>query len=309
MAIGMIGLGGHVPERVVGNAEISRWTGAPEEWVAERTGIEQRRYAGQAATSDLAAAAAERALAAVPGAREQLSAIIVATCTPDRPQPSTGAVLQHKLGLKAIPAFDVNAVCSGFLYALTVAEGLLCGRLGGGQVLVVGADKFSAIMDRTDRRTVSLFGDGAGAAVVAAVPDGYGIAATTLVTDGDFHDYVYVEDGVFRMDGRAVREYALTTLRKVVAQTLDDAGIGLHEVDRFVFHQANTRLIEAFADDIGVDRRRFALTAPSLGNTAAASLPLTLVATHRNDPLRRGERVLLAAVGGGMTAGASLLTW
>ncbi|MDQ0986277.1 3-oxoacyl-ACP synthase III family protein [Streptomyces sp. V2I9] len=326
MAIGVISVGAHLPERIVDNREIAAWADVTEEWVAERTGILQRRYAAAGeATSDLALPAARAALdEAGPEARERLAALIVATCTPDHPQPSTAAIVQAGLGLPALPAFDVNAVCSGFLYALTVAKGLLHGQPGQ-YALVVGADLFSTLMDRGDRKTVSLFGDGAGAVVLGPVPEGYGIHGSTLLANGELHDYVKVEAGgtrtplderaraagehLFRMDGRAVREYAMTTLHKVVGQTLAECGARIEDVDRFVFHQANTRLLESFAAEAGIDPARVALTAPSLGNTAAASVPLTLHHTHHERPLERGERVLLASIGGGMTAAAALMTW
>ncbi|MEU8095702.1 MULTISPECIES: 3-oxoacyl-ACP synthase III family protein [Streptomyces] len=326
MAIGVISVGAHLPERIVDNREIAAWAGVTEEWVAERTGILQRRYAAAGeATSDLALPAARAALdEAGPEAGERLAALIVATCTPDHPQPSTAAIVQAGLGLPALPAFDVNAVCSGFLYALTVAKALLDGQPGQ-YALVVGADLFSTLMDRGDRKTVSLFGDGAGAVVLGTVPEGYGIHGATLLANGELHDYVKVEAGgtrtplderaraagehLFRMDGRAVREYAMTTLHKVVGQTLADCGARIEDVDRFVFHQANTRLLESFAAEAGIDPDKVALTAPSLGNTAAASVPLTLHHTHRDRPLERGERVLLASIGGGMTAAATLMTW
>ncbi|MFI9646583.1 3-oxoacyl-ACP synthase III family protein [Streptomyces sp. NPDC052040] len=326
MAIGVISVGAHLPERVVTNREIAAWANVTEEWVAERTGILERRYAATGeATSDLALPAARAALReAGSQTRERLAALVVATCTPDHPQPSTAAIVQAGLGLPALPAFDVNAVCSGFLYALTLAKALLDGQPGQ-HALVVGADVFSTLMDRGDRKTVSLFGDGAGAVVLGPVPESYGIHASTLLANGELHDYVKVEAGGsrtplderaraagehrFRMDGRAVREYAMTTLHKVVGQTLADCGARIEDVDRFVLHQANTRLLESFAAEAGIDPGKVALTAPSLGNTAAASIPLTLHHTHHAHPLERGERVLMASIGGGMTAAATLMTW
>jgi 3-oxoacyl-[acyl-carrier-protein] synthase-3 len=333
MPVGVLSIGSHVPDRVVTNQEIGAWSGTTEEWILERTGVRERRYADPGtATSDLALPAARQALAALDDqVPERLAALIVATVTPDVPQPSTAAILQHKLGLRSVPAFDVNAVCSGFLYGLAAAEGMLAvaGQRGEPDhepyALLVGADKFSSIMDRADRRTVSLFGDGAGAVVLGAVPDGYGIRALRLVADGELHHYVGVRAGgtrtpldararaagehLFRMDGRAVRDYALTALDKLVGAVLDDCHLGTDDVDRFIFHQANTRLVEAFVARAGLDPARVVYTAPGLGNTAAASIPLTLHAAHRDRPLRRGETLLLAAVGGGMTAGAAVLTW
>jgi 3-oxoacyl-(acyl-carrier-protein) synthase III len=325
MAIGILGVGAYVPDGVVGNDLICAWTGVTTEWIERRTGITERRYADPATTtSELAARAATDVLDRHPGAREKLAGIIVATCTPDVPQPATAAILQHRLGLGQVPAFDVNAVCSGFLYSLAIADGLLRDRPGE-YLLVVGADKFSTIMDRADRRTVTIFGDGAGAVLLGTVPDGYGIVASRLASDGEYHHFVGVEAGgtrtpldrrareagehLLRMDGRSVSEYAITTMRKLIEQALDDGGIGVADVDRFVFHQANPRLLETLAGELGAPMDRVVLTAPLYGNTAGASIPVTLDHTHRERPLARGERVLFASVGGGMNAAATLLTW
>lgn len=327
MPIGILAVGSYVPTAVVDNDRISLWTGKPAEWVTERTGVLQRRYAEPGTTtSDLAMPAVREVLDGLEEwQRQQLAALIVATSTPDVPQPATAAILQHKLGLPGLAAFDVNAVCSGFLYGLAAAEGMLATRRHGSYAIVAGADIFSTIMDRSDRRTVSLFGDGAGAVLLGEVPDGYGVQAIRLVTDGELHHYVGVEAGgtrtpldararaagehLFRMDGRAVRDYALRILDKLTGEVLEECGLRLEDIGRFVFHQANTRLIETFVDQAGIDPASVPLTAPRLGNTVAASIPLTLRAADRERPFERGERVLLAAVGGGMTAGAAVLTW
>ncbi|WP_405590889.1 3-oxoacyl-ACP synthase III family protein [Streptomyces sp. NBC_01190] len=329
MGLGLLGLGGHVPPLVIDNAQVVQWTGADENWIVERTGILERRYREPGtATSDLALHAAREALAVGPEATNRLGLIVVATSTPDQPQPSTAAILQNKLGLSDIPAFDVNAVCSGFLYALAVADSMLSTRLarqGSDYALVVGTDIYSSLMNRADRRTVSLFGDGAGAVLLGPVPDGYGVLGWRLVTHGEHRDLVEVPAGgtrlsvdartreagehLFRMRGREVRDYALRVLPKVVGEALDSAGIRLEDVDRFILHQANTRLVEACIRELGLDPDRVPLTAPHFGNTAAASIPLTLHAEHKRRPIRRGERLVLAGVGGGMTAGAVVVRW
>ncbi|WP_030672629.1 3-oxoacyl-ACP synthase III family protein [Streptomyces cellulosae] len=326
MPIGVVGIGAHVPPTIVTNDDIARWADVTPQWVGERTGIEERRYAPDGtATSDLAVPAAHQALAAVPEAAARLRALVVGTCTPDSPQPSTAAVVQDRLGLGPVPAFDLNAVCSGFLYSMVVAERLLAGDRDGGYALVVGADMFSRIMNRRDRRTVSLFGDGAGAVLLGEVPEGYGLLASRLATHGEFREYVGVAAGgtriplddravaagdhLFRMDGRAVRDYAMDELPKLLEQTLGDCGMGVGDIDRFVFHQPNTRMLEALAERLGAPLDRFAMTAPHLGNTAAASVPLTLHAAHTERPFQRGERILLASIGGGMTVGAAVLVW
>lgn len=326
MPTGIIGLGSYVPDRVVGNDTVAEWAGVTPQWITERTGIESRRYADEhTATSDLAVRAAARLLAEHPDAARRIGAVVLATCTPDVPQPSTAAIVQHKLGLASVPSFDLNAVCCGFLYGLAVADGLRSGITRFEYTLLVGADKFSTIIDRTDRRTVSLFGDGAGAVLLGPVPAGYGLLAVRMVTDGDLHHLVGVRAGgsalpldeqaraaghhLLHMDGRSIRKYIDETLPRVVDQVLDEAGLGLADISRFVFHQANTRILEAYAEAAGIDRRRMAMTAPRWGNTAGGSIPVTLHATAGERPMERGEHLLMASIGGGMTAAAAIVRW
>lgn len=323
-AVGIRGIGAHLPGRLIDNDQIRAWSGATTDWVRERTGILGRRYADAGTvTSDLAVAAVNDLLATDPTIRERINLIVLATSTPDQPQPATAAVVQHKLGLTDLPAFDVNAVCSGFLYALATAEGLLRGTDSTG--LVIGADMYSTIMDRTDRRTVSLFGDGAGAVLLGRVPDGYGFRSIRLTTDGGYRELVEVVAGgtrervtpdavaagrdLFRMDGRAVRDYAMSAVPKVVAEALSAAAFDVDDMDRVIVHQGNVRLVEMLAKELGVPMDRVPMTAAQYGNTGAASIPVTLRAAHAERPFERGERVLLAAVGGGMTAGACVLVW
>lgn len=325
MPIGIVSVGEYVPPLIVDNEQIRRWAGTEEGWIESRTGIDERRYAEvDVPTSELAIRAA-MPLLKDPQVAESVGALVLATATPDQPQPATASFVQSGLGLKHVPAFDVNAVCSGFLYALTVAEALMATRINTDYALVIGADKYSSIMDRGDRRTVSLFGDGAGAVLLGRVPDGYGIQGAAMITDGEASSLVRVEAGgtrrpltaerrkagehLFRMEGRAVRDWGLQFVPKAVQQALERAGMTREDVDRAVFHQGNTRLVHALADALGLERERLAMTAPTLGNTAAASIPLTLAREHARRPLQRGERVLLAAVGGGMTAAATVLTW
>ncbi len=326
MPIGITRLGYHVPDKVIPNTTISAWTGAHPTWIEERTGILERRYANDdVATSDLAVFAARQALAAPPKTiDDEVLLTIVGTSTPDQPQPATAATVQDCLGLTAGPAFDVNGVCNSFLFALTIANGWL--RDGtAGRALVIGADKYSGIMDRADRRTVSLFGDGAGAAVLGTVPAGYGIRASRLVTDGTYRGLVEVQAGgsrepldpagisakrhLFRMDGRPVKEFALRVLPKVIADVVSEAELTIDDINHFVLHQGNTRLVEALVREMCIDERKAPLSAPYFGNTAAASIPLTLARLHESSPITRGSHVLLAGVGGGMTAGAVVLTW
>ncbi|WP_027927710.1 3-oxoacyl-ACP synthase III family protein [Amycolatopsis benzoatilytica] len=326
MAVGFHSLGSYVPPKVVSNDDIAEWTGVSTEWIDTRTGVQQRRYADEGTTtSDLAVLAAKQVINQAPAESGDLEMIIVATSTPDQPQPSTAAIVQGKLGLPGIAAFDVNAVCSGFVYSLTVANAMLSNRDDGRTALVVGAEMYSRIMNRTDPKTVSLFGDGAGAALLGPVPDGYGIRSCRISADGQYRDYVEVPAGgtrqpidaaareagrhLFHMQGRPVRDYALATFPKVIKEVLADGGLDAADVGRFIFHQANTRLVEECGRQMGLDPDRVPLTAPEVGNTAAASIPLALHWEHQRRPFRRGEHLVLAAVGGGMTAGAALVTW
>lgn len=326
MPVGIVATGAYVPPRTIENKEISVWADTTETWLTERTGIHQRRYAEPGTTtSDLASEAVHDLFGKYPEARADTGLIVLATSTPDQPQPATAARLQHRIGLSGLPSLDVNAVCSGFVYALAVAEALLLRGTAGPAALVVGADMYSTIMDRTDRRTVSLFGDGAGAVLLAPVPQGYGIHATRVVTDSDHHELVEVTAGgtrepldaaareagrhLFRMNGPAVLGYAMQRVPKVIDEALDAAGVGLDDIDRLILHQGNTRMLEGLARHLGVDMDKVPLTAPKWGNTGAASIPVTLQDAHEQRPLERGERILLASVGGGMTAGASVLTW
>ncbi|MFE6864105.1 3-oxoacyl-ACP synthase III family protein [Nocardia sp. NPDC057668] len=311
MTVGILRTGAYVPPRAVDNTTIAEWAGTTPEWIRDRTGIDTRRYADdREATSDLAFQAAVDLL----GPREgwpRINSVIVATSTGDQAQPATAAALQDKLGLTGIPAFDLNSVCVGYLFAFEVAAGLIARGRDDGVALVVGADIYSRIMNRADRKTVSLFGDGAGATLVGQVPTGYGLLASRLVTDGELRSLVEVpgDTGLFRMDGRAVRDYVRTTLPKLVFEVLDESGFTLADMDRIILHQANTRLLETLIRELGMDPDRVPLTAPRYGNTGAASIPITLHSAHRERPLRRGERILLAGVGGGMSAGAAVLTW
>ncbi|GGK85071.1 3-oxoacyl-ACP synthase III family protein [Mangrovihabitans endophyticus] len=323
MGIGVLGIGSYLPSRVVSNDEIAGHTSVSPEWIVDRTGIRERRYGEpHQSTSDLAVAASRESLRAVAG---DPAVIVVATSTPDQPQPATAAVLQAKLGLSGIPAFDINAVCSGFLYALSVGDALLRTSMAGQIALVVGADKYSTIIDPTERRTASLFGDGAGAVVLGSVPDGYGIVGSRLVTDGEYAHLIEVVAGgtrrplddraradgdhYFRMNGFAVREYAMQVLPDIVEPLLKENGITVADLERVVFHQANDRMIEGCAARLAIPMDKVPLSSTHFGNTASASIPITLAETAENRPLRRGDWVLLVSVGGGMTAGAVLMRW
>ncbi|MFJ8650543.1 3-oxoacyl-ACP synthase III family protein [Streptomyces sp. NPDC093546] len=322
--IGIVSTGSYVPSTVVTNEEIAGNAGVTAEWIVRKTGIhERRRAAGHEATSDLAAHAARNALAQAGLRPEQLSYIVLATSTPDHPQPATASIVQGAIGATNAAAFDVNAVCSGFVYALTVAERLLAG--GDGYGLVVGVDIYSRILDYTDRKTCILFGDGAGAVVLGPAGRDRGILETGLITHGDQHRLISVPAGgsrippstesvragqhFFRMDGRGVRGFVHENLPGALHQLLDKAGVPAAEVQHFIPHQANGVMLHEVWPELGLDRAALHLALRRYGNTGSGSVPITLDLVHRQGLLAEGDVVLLAGFGGGMNVGSALLRW
>lgn len=311
------GIGSYLPNDPVTNQDlVSRGIDTTDEWIVERTGIRQRHFAHEAQTSsDLALEASRTALrdAAIDAAKVDL--IVVATSTPDFIFPSTACLLQSKLGIKEATAFDVQAVCSGFVYALAIAEKFM--RSGSHRcALVVGAEVFSRILNWYDRSTCVLFGDGAGAVVLETAEEP-GILATALHADGRYHDILSVPGNVCRgriigspflqMDGQAVFKFAVKVLGDVGQEVLRAAGMRTREIDWVVPHQANVRILQAAARRLGVPQEKMIVTVAKHGNTSAASIPLALDAARRDGRLRRGNNVILQGVGGGFTWGAVLL--
>jgi len=323
--IGIIGTGSYLPARVVSNAEVARPAGVDAEWIERKTGIrERRRAAAHEATSDLAAAGARRALHAAGLSARDVDVIVVATSTPDHPQPATASIVQHLIGATDAAAVDVNAVCTGFVYALAMARGLLRERPGG-HALVIGADIYSRILDARDRRTAILFGDGAGAVVLGEVPAGGGVIATRLRGHGDDHELIRVPAGgsrlpasertvrdaehFFRMDGRGVRAFVEEHVPAAVADAVRASGLAPGAVDHVVAHQANGVLLRDLAPALGLPRARLHLTVDQFGNTGSASVPITLDAANRAGAIEPGDVVLMAGFGGGMNLGVSLCRW
>ncbi|MCX5404169.1 ketoacyl-ACP synthase III [Streptomyces sp. NBC_00335] len=325
-SIGILGTGAYLPPTEVSNDEIAERAGVTDEWIVRKTGIRSRRRAdpGQA-TSDLAAAAAARALEQAGVDPGELAYIVVATSTPDHPQPATASIVQHRLGAVNAAAFDLNAVCSGFVYALTVAERMLCTEAGERYGLVIGADIYSRILDYSDRRTAILFGDGAGAVVLGPAPGDRGVFATSLLTRGDRHELISVPAGgsripttaatldeglqYFRMDGRRVREFVRDNLPEAVGDLLAGAGLDPREVRHVIAHQANAVMLQEVWPSLGLPGAGFHLALESYGNTGAASVPITLDLVHRDGALCDGDVVLLTGFGGGMSVGSALTRW
>lgn len=311
------GVGSYLPANRVSNDDlVARGVDTNDEWVVSRTGIRARHLAEPEQTSsDLALIASQRAMEMAGVSAADIDLIIVATSTPDFVFPSTACLLQNKLGNKGAAAFDVQAVCSGFIYALTIAEKFI--RSGSNKrALVVGAEVFSRILDWNDRGTCVLFGDGAGAVVLEAV-DQPGILATALHADGSHHGILSVPGNVcggkvigdpfLRMDGQAVFKFAVRVLADVAKECCDLAGIGPQSVDWLIPHQANIRIIEATAKKMGLSMDRVVVTVDQHGNTSAASIPLALDTAVRDGRIKRGQKIMLEGVGGGFTWGAALI--
>ena len=314
----LVGTGSALPARAVSNAELAETVDTSDEWIVERTGIRNRYIAGEGeTTSTLATEAARRALAAAGLEPADIGLIVLATATPDQTFPATATQVQHALGCNGGVAFDVAAVCSGFLYALGVADALL--RTGMAQrALVIGAETFSRILDWNDRTTCVLFGDGAGAVVIEArevTDDGPGILATRLHADGAHNGLLYVDGGPsstgtvghVRMRGPEVFRHAVVNLAQVLREVLADQGLTCADIDWVVPHQANQRILDATARKLGLPPEKVIITVDRHANTSAASVPLALDTAVRDGRIKPGDLVMLEAMGGGFTWGASLL--
>ncbi|MEO0644233.1 MAG: beta-ketoacyl-ACP synthase III [Pseudomonadota bacterium] len=324
----LVGTGSALPARIVTNAELAARVDTSDEWIIARTGIRQRHIASDGeTTATLATEAARAALADAGLMPADIDLIVLATATPDNTFPATATKVQNALGCNGGIAFDVAAVCSGFLYALATADSLL--RTGAARrALVIGAETFSRIVDWQDRATCVLFGDGAGAVVleapqvapspasnVAADASVPGIIATRLHADGAQHDLLYVDGGPsttqsvghVRMKGREVFRHAVANLAEVLAEVLEDAGISADEIDWVVPHQANARILDATAKKLGIAREKVIVTVDRHANTSAASVPLALDVARRDGRIGAGDLVMLEAMGGGFTWGASLI--
>ncbi|RDI49993.1 3-oxoacyl-ACP synthase III family protein [Nocardia mexicana] len=323
-AVAVLGTGSYLPDRVVTNTEAGVHAGVGDAWIVRKTAIRHRRWAHpEQATSDLATAAARRALDSAGIDAAELSVIVVATSTPDRPQPPTAAYVQHRLGARYAGAFDTNAVCSGFVFALAAAESMLA--RSGGYGLVIGADIYSRILDPGDRKTVILFGDGAGAVVLGPATGGRGVSGSALHTFGELGDLICVPAGgsrepgapaawdsgrhYFTMNGRAVREFVVRNLPRLVKQFLHDSAVGPSDIAHLVPHQANGVLLDDLIAELDLPEAVVHRTLVDYGNTGAASIPITLDVAARRGALNPGELVLLAGFGGGMSVGLSLLRW
>ncbi|MDE2041638.1 MAG: ketoacyl-ACP synthase III [Alphaproteobacteria bacterium] len=311
----LLGTGAALPARRVSNAELSATMDTSDEWIIERTGIRFRHVAGEGeTTASLATAAARKALAAANLTPDQIDLIILATATPDQTFPASATRVQAALGIRDCIAFDVAAVCSGFLYALGVADSMI--RSGAARhALVIGAETFSRILDWEDRTTCVLFGDGAGAVVLGATEEQRGILACKLHADGRFNDMLYVDGGPsttqtvgkVRMKGSEVFRHAVTNLASVLEEVMTTTGLTTADIDWVVPHQANKRILDGTARKLGLDPAKVIVTVDEHANTSAASVPLALDVAIRDGRIRPGDLVVLEAMGGGFTWGAAVL--
>jgi 3-oxoacyl-[acyl-carrier-protein] synthase-3 len=312
------GTGSALPARAVSNEELSRTVDTSDEWIVERTGIKFRHIASEGeTTATLATAAAKNALAAAGIEAAEIGLIIVATATPDQTFPATATIVQDALGCNGGIAFDVAAVCSGFLYALGVADSML--RTGAAKkALVIGAETFSRLLDWEDRATCVLFGDGAGAVVLAVeevAADGPGILATRLHADGAHNELLNVDGGPsttgtvgkVRMKGREVFRHAVVNLAEVLQEVLEETGFTAADVDWVVPHQANARILDATSRKLGLSPEKVIVTVDRHANTSAASVPLALDVAVRDGRIKPGDLIVLEAMGGGFTWGASVV--
>ena len=316
------GTGHYLPERVVENSYFESMLDTTDEWIRSRTGIERRHFAAEGEfTSDLAIAAARQALERAGMVAEDLNAIVVATSTPDLTFPATATIVQAGLGMQRGFAYDIQAVCAGFVFALANADGLI--RSGqADRVLVIGAETFSRIMDWTDRGTCVLFGDGAGAVILEAVEgegnsDDRGVLATDLNSDGNLRELLYVDGGVsrtgtvgfLRMQGNLVFRHAVEKLAGTAKRVLDKAGLTPGDIDWLVPHQANLRIIAGTAQKMQLPMDKVVLTVADHGNTSAASIPLALSVADTQGKFKPGDVIVTEAIGGGMSWGSVVLRW
>ncbi|MGB7404538.1 MAG: beta-ketoacyl-ACP synthase III [Pacificimonas sp.] len=317
------GTGSYLPERVLTNEALAAEVDTSDEWIVERTGIRQRHIAAEGEfTSDLGVAAAKQALEAAGLAPSDIDLIVVATATPDHTFPATATSVQEKLGVGPCTAFDVQAVCSGFLYGLGIVDAMI--RAGGhDRALLIGAETFSRILDWDDRGTCVLFGDGAGAVVLIADESGdgssadRGVLATKLHADGKHRDLLHVDGGPsstgtvgkLRMAGREVFRHAVVNLASVVGEVLEGPGLDVADVDWVIPHQANLRILDATARKLGLEKDQVVVTVDQHANTSAASVPLALDTAVRDGRIKTGDLLVLEAMGGGFTWGASAVRW
>jgi 3-oxoacyl-[acyl-carrier-protein] synthase-3 len=307
MGTKIVGTGVYVPKTVLTNRDLESMVDTSDEWITTRTGIKERRIAKEESVLEMALRASREALKDAGLTPDRIDTVIVATLTPEKRFPSTGCLIQSEIGAGKGFAFDISAACSGFIYALDLADSLI--KSGKAErILIVGVEKLSEIVDWEDRSTCVLFGDGAGAVVVEASEDESDLLASRMYSDGNLWDLLYAERcGYIKMKGRELFKVAVRNMEEVCREVLRRAGVGPEEVDLVVPHQANVRIISSLAERLGIPMDRFFVNIDRYGNTSAASIPIALHEAIKGGRVRRGDKVLFTAMGGGLTWGAVLI--
>lgn len=325
ISVGISGIGSYVPEKILTNDDLSKMVDTNNEWIVERTGIEERRIAeSNQATSDLAIEAANRALKNANLSPEEIDLIIVATITPDYIFPATASVVQHEINATKAAAFDMNVGCTGFVYAMITGANFITSGIYK-KVLVIGSETLSKVVNWEDRGTCILFGDGAGAVVLEECDEGYGILSCDLGSDGKDRDVLIVPAGGTRMpasedsvknnlhtiamDGKAVFKFAVKIMEKSTLNTLEKAGLKLEELDFLIPHQANVRIIDSSSKKLKVSKEKVCINLNKYGNTSSASVPLALDEAVRDGRIKKGDNVVLVAFGAGLTWGSLVMKW
>lgn len=323
--VSIIGTGSYVPERILTNHDLEKMVETSDQWIRTRTGIRERRIAkDNETTSDMGSRAALAAMEQAKVTPEEVDLIIMATATADHVFPAAACYVQKKIGAINAACFDISAACSGFLYALEIAQQFISTHVYN-TVLIIGAEKLSAITDWTDRNTCVLFGDGAGAAILRNRPDSHGVISTHMGSDGVFSDILYMPGGgtrcpitpenvgqrlnTIRMAGREVFKQAVTSMFNAANRVLDEAGLSYEDIGCVIPHQANLRIIEAIAERMGLPMEKFYVNLDRFGNTSAAAVAMALDEAHRNGRIQIGDYILLVVFGGGLTWASSVIQW
>ncbi|RIL72392.1 ketoacyl-ACP synthase III [Staphylococcus devriesei] len=311
MNVGIKGFGAYAPEKVVDNAYFESFLETSDEWISKMTGIKERRWAREEQdTSDLAYEASKKAIADAGIEPKDIDMIIVATATGDTPFPSVANILQDKLGTDKVPTMDQLAACSGFMYSMITAKQYI--QSGDYKnILVVGADKLSKITDLTDRSTAVLFGDGAGAVVIGEVSEGRGIISYEMGSDGSGGKYLYLnkDTGKLVMNGREVFKFAVRIMGNASTRVVEKAGLQSEDIDMFIPHQANIRIMESARERLGIEKEKMSVSVNRFGNTSAASIPLSIQQELENGKIKDDDTLVLVGFGGGLTWGAMVIKW
>ncbi|WP_010631328.1 beta-ketoacyl-ACP synthase III [Sporolactobacillus vineae] len=309
MSAGILGMGKYVPDRVLTNFDLEKMMDTNDEWIRTRTGIEERRIADKETnSSDMAYAAAKKAIDHSGLTVSDIDMIIVATITPDRPFPSVACMIQNRLGAEKIPAMDISAACSGFIYGIVTAKQFIDTKAYQ-HILVVGVEKLSKITDWEDRSTAVLFGDGASAAVVGPVSEGKGILSFELGADGSGGQYLYQEGNYIKMNGREVFKFAVRKMGECAVDVVKKAGLKKKDIDFLIPHQANIRIMEASRERLEIPEDKMIKTVQKYGNTSSSSIPLALTDALEEGKIKDGDLVVLVGFGGGLTWGGLTMRW